>query len=268
MNHSSCHGAMCYRSTVAEETVLLRWSSTWITLEALHKRCHPKVLKMTECVLASVTNLAPRRLWCILINRIPVIKYTYSTLFQSSRINRGFRAKIRTHSHFSALSLSKNSFHQFYYIHPNRKSLLWWWQRIFWANQRDTRVSRLMSWTPWPRFWVSSMTSTKLEMGSTAQHSLMDPGMVWLENSLARLVCFLFISVNQCPDFTSNNFFWESGFEMGAQLYGSVKWKRLKKHITGQQPLSDNQFSLVMISQIDWTGSDFYFLVRQWCLRT
>lgn len=124
-----------------------------------------------------------------------------------------------------------------YNIHSNRKSLLWWWQRIFWANPRDTKVSRLMSWMPWPRSWALSMTSTKLEMGSTAQHSLMDPGMAWLENSLARLVCFLFISVNQCPDFSPNISFWESGhivlFWNGSPIIRLSKVEKIRKIFYG-----------------------------------
>lgn len=37
---------------------------------------------MTEYVLAWVSSWALSRLWCILINDMPVIKYSYSTLFQ------------------------------------------------------------------------------------------------------------------------------------------------------------------------------------------
>lgn len=60
---------------------------------------------MTECVLASVANLAPEE---ILIDDMPVIKYTYS-LFSSSRINCAFTDKILTRSLFSILSVkSKN----------------------------------------------------------------------------------------------------------------------------------------------------------------
>lgn len=69
---------------------------------------------MTECVLASVANLAPRRLWCILINDMLVIKCTNSTLFQSSRIKRGLRDKIPHTVTFLSIFIVSNVFSKQY----------------------------------------------------------------------------------------------------------------------------------------------------------
>lgn len=128
-------------------------------------------------------------------------------------------------------------------IRSNRKSLLWWWQKTFWANPRDTRVSQLMCWTPWLRSSASSTTSTKSEMGSMAQFSLMDPGTAWLENSLERLASFfLSRSMSRCR---SKSSFWDSShivlFWNWSPIISVSKMEKIRKNIL--QPTSANPLS-------------------------